>query len=333
MKLAVVGVTGIVGQTMLRVLEERNFEHTKFIAVASEDSVGKEVVFFQKKHKIISVNNLINHELDLAFFSAGREISKEWAPKLAKKGCKIIDNSSYWRMNPNHRLIVPEINAREITKQDLIIANPNCSTIQLLMVLAPLHRLFSVKRVVVSTYQSVTGTGKKAVQQLENEEKNILGEQAYPHQIYNNVLPHCDDFEDNGYTKEEMKLANETKKILDNMISVTATAVRVPVVGGHSEAVNITFEKEADLIKIKDVFQKTPGIKVIDDTQKLKYPMPIYSHNRDEVFVGRIRKDFSQEKSINLWIVADNLRKGAATNSVQIAEYLIKNKFIANHDN
>ncbi len=329
MILAIVGVTGMVGEVMLKVLEERRFPVTDLIPVASESSSGKEVVFLGKKYKIITLEKLLSRNVNVAFFSAGGEVSKHWAPKLAEKGCKVIDNSSYWRMSPKHKLIVPEINGCKLEDTDMIIANPNCSTIQLLMVLAPLHYNFLIQRVVVSTYQSVTGTGRIAVNQLENEEHNIEGEiAAYPYPIYRNALPHCDDFEKNGYTKEEMKLTNETKKILDPDVNVSATAVRIPVVGGHSESVNITFKKDPKLKDILSVLNKTKGVEVIDDVFNNEYPMPITSEGKDEVFVGRIRKDFSFPRSFNMWITADNLRKGAATNAVQIAELLKAKNFI-----
>ena len=264
----------------------------------------------------------------MALFSAGAEISKIWAPKLAKKGCKVIDNSSYWRMCSKHKLIVPEINGNQLSKEDMIIANPNCSTIQMVVALAPLHQKYHVKRVVISTYQSISGTGKKAVEQLQNEEKGITEEKAYPHHIYQNVLPHCDDFTENGYTKEEMKLTNETKKILDANIDVVATAVRVPVIRGHSESVNITFTNEFDLDEVRSVLNQMNGVTVIDNPKQNEYPMPINTYKSDEVFVGRIRRDFTQEKTLNMWIVSDNLRKGAATNTVQIAEHLIENRLV-----
>jgi aspartate-semialdehyde dehydrogenase len=328
MKIAIVGVTGIVGQEMLEVLAERNFPLTELIPVASEKSCGKLVNYLGQDNEVISLSDLQEREVDLALLSAGREVAKIWAPKLAEKGCKVIDNSSYWRMSKKHKLIVPEINGSELEKSDMIIANPNCSTIQLVMALAPLHKKYSVKRVVVSTYQSITGTGKKAVEQLENEEKGINGEMAYPHPIHQNALPHCDFFQENGYTKEEMKLTNETKKILDKSIDVVATAVRVPVVVGHSESVNITFENDFDLDEIRSALNQMDGVVVMDNPNKNEYPMPINVHKKDEVFVGRIRRDFSQEKTLNMWVVADNLRKGAATNTVQIAEYLIKNNLL-----
>ena len=328
MRLAIVGVTGMVGREMLEVLSERNFQLKELIPVASETSSGKTINYLGKEYEIISLNHLIARKVDLALFSAGGEVSKEWAPKLAERGIKIIDNSSFWRMSENHKLIVPEINGKELTNKDMIIANPNCSTIQLVMALAPLHQRFGVKRVVVSTYQSISGTGKKAVEQLENEENGEVSDMVYPYQIYKNTLPHCDDFEDNGYTKEEMKLTNETKKILDEYIDVVATAVRIPVVRGHSESVNITFENDFNLDEIRFALDQMDGVVVVDNPQKNEYPMPINSYKKNEVFVGRIRRDFTQKNTLNIWIVADNLRKGAATNTVQIAEYLIKNKLL-----
>jgi aspartate-semialdehyde dehydrogenase len=328
MKLAIVGVTGMVGRVMLKVLAERNFPITELIPVASEKSCGKAIQYLGKEHTIISLNELLEKEVDLALFSAGGEISKIWAPKLAEKGCKVIDNSSYWRMQTKHKLVIPEINGNILTKEDMIIANPNCSTIQMLMALAPLHKQFGVKRVVVSTYQSISGTGVKAVQQLENEEKGIEGETAYPHPIYQNTLPHCDVFEENGYTKEEMKLTNETKKILDNTIDVTATAVRVPVVVGHSESINVSFEKDFTLDEVCFALSKMQGVELEDNPLTNTYPMPITAKDSDTVFVGRIRRDFSQENTLNMWVVSDNLRKGAATNTIQIAEYLINNKLL-----
>ncbi len=328
MKLAIVGVTGMVGKEMLEVLSERDFPLTELIPVASEKSCGNTISYLGKDIEIVSLDDLMGKEIDLALFSAGGEVSKVWAPKLAAKGVKVIDNSSFWRMLEDHKLIVPEINGATLSREDMIIANPNCSTIQLVMALAPLHKKFGVKRVVVSTYQSITGTGVKAVQQLKNEENGIIGDLAYPHQIYQNALPHCDVFEENGYTKEEMKLTNETKKILDENIEVSATAVRVPVVWGHSESVNITFENDFDLNEVRFALSVMDGVEVLDNPQKNEYPMPITAHKKDAVFVGRIRRDFSQEKTLNMWIVADNLRKGAATNTVQIAEYLIKNNLV-----
>ena len=328
MKLAIVGVTGLVGQEMLEVLAERDFPISELIPVASEKSCGGKIPFKEQAYPIISLSELLERKMDLAFFSAGGVIAKIWAPKLAEIGCKVIDNSSFWRMHKNHKLIVPEINGNVLSNEDMIIANPNCSTIQLVMALAPLHKKYIIKRVVVSTYQSVTGTGRKAVEQLKNEEKGIDGEKAYPYQIYQNALPHCDDFTENGYTKEEMKLTNETKKILDKNIEVTATAVRVPVIGGHSESVNITFENDFDLDEIRIALNSMAGVMVVDNISNNEYPMPINTHKRDVVYVGRIRRDFSQEKTLNMWVVSDNLRKGAATNTVQIAEYLLKKKLI-----
>lgn len=328
MILAIVGVTGMVGKEMLEVLSQRSFPLKELITVASENSCGKAINYLGKNHEIISLNDLLSRKVDLALFSAGAEVSKVWAPKLAERGVKVIDNSSFWRMSKNHKLIVPEINGQELTHEDMIIANPNCSTIQLVMALAPLHQKFGVKRVVVSTYQSISGTGKKAVEQLENEEKGVFGGMVYPYQIYKNTLPHCDVFDDNGYTKEEMKITNETKKILDTCIDVVATAVRVPVVRGHSESVNITFENDFDLDEVRFALNQMPGVVVMDNPQKNEYPMPINSYKKDDVLVGRIRRDFTQKNSLNMWVVADNLRKGAATNTIQIAEYLIENQFL-----
>ena len=328
MKLAIVGVTGLVGQEMLEVLAERDFPISELIPVASEKSCGGKISFKGQAYPIISLSELLERKMDLAVFSAGGVIAKIWAPKLAEIGCKVIDNSSFWRMHKNHKLIVPEINGNVLSNEDMIIANPNCSTIQLVMALAPLHKKYIIKRVVVSTYQSVTGTGRKAVEQLKNEEKGIDGEKAYPYQIYQNALPHCDDFTENGYTKEEMKLTNETKKILDKNIEVTATAVRVPVIGGHSESVNITFENDFDLDEIRIALNSMAGVMVVDNISNNEYPMPINTHKKDAVYVGRTRRDFSQEKTLNMWVVSDNLRKGAATNTVQIAEYLLKKKLI-----
>jgi len=328
MKLAIVGVTGMVGQEILKVLEERNLPITDLIPVASEKSCGKNILFNGKLFEIISLTTLLENPPELALFSAGSEISKIWAPKLAGKGCKVIDNSSYWRMNKNHKLIVPEINGGELEKEDMIIANPNCSTIQLVMALAPLHKKYGVKRVVVSTYQSISGTGIKAVEQLENEELSLEGDMVYPHPIYKNVLPHCDVFLENDYTKEEMKLTNETKKILAQQIEVSATAVRVPVDGGHSESVNVTFENDFEIPELKAVLASMEGVAVLDNPKANEYPMPINTKGKDEVFVGRIRRDFTQENTLNMWVVADNLRKGAATNTVQIAEFLLKNNLL-----
>ncbi len=325
MKVAVVGATGLVGSKMLQVLEERNFPVTKLIPVASERSVGKTIKFRGRRYKIVSMTDAVAKKPDVAIFSAGGSVSKEWAPKFAEVGTVVIDNSSAWRMDPERPLVVPEVNASVLTKKDKIIANPNCSTIQMVVALKPLHDVYKIKRVVVSTYQSVTGTGVKAVNQLLGERKGKPAEKAYPYPIDLNLLPHIDVFTDNGYTKEEMKMVNETKKIMgDDSIRVTSTTVRVPVMGGHSEAVNIEFEREFELNDIRRILENAPGIIVVDDPANLKYPMPIDAHDRDEVFVGRIRRDESQANSLNLWIVADNLRKGAATNAVQIAEYLLE---------
>ena len=324
MRVAVVGVTGMVGEIMLNVLEERNFPITELLPVASARSVGKTITFQGKDYNVIGLEDAVAQAPDFAMFSAGGQTSLDWAPKFAAVGTTVIDNSSAWRMHPDHKLIVPEINADQLTPDDKIIANPNCSTIQMVMALAPIHKRYGIVRVVVSTYQSVTGTGVKAVQQLENEYEGVDGEKAYPHPIHRNALPHCDVFLDNGYTKEEMKLVNETHKILDPNIKVTATAVRIPVVGGHSESVNITLSQAADLDEVRELLNNTPGVVVIDELDNNGYPMPLYAEGKDDVFVGRIRKDESQKEGLNLWIVADNLRKGAATNTVQIAEYLIQ---------
>jgi len=328
MKLAIVGATGLVGKEIIRVIQEKELAYSELFLVASKKSIGKEILVNNKSYMVIGLEKMLEKKPDLALFAAGSEISKEWAPKLAEKGCKVIDNSSYWRMCSKHKLIIPEINGHQITCDDFIIANPNCSTIQLLVAIAPIHKAYTIKRIVVSTYQSVTGTGKKAVDQLNNEEQGISGEMAYPHPIYRNALPHIDSFESNGYTKEEMKIVNETHKILDKNISVTATAVRIPIEGGHCESVNVSFSKDYSLDEIRQILSKTPGLIVLDDVENDIYPMPIKTKGNDEVFVGRIRKDFSQTKTINLWIVADNLRKGAATNTVQIAEYLLNQNLI-----
>jgi aspartate-semialdehyde dehydrogenase len=325
MKVAVVGATGLVGSVMLKVLAERNFPVTELIPVASEKSVGKKITFKGKEYAICSMQQAIDLKPAIALFSAGGNTSLEWAPKFAEVGTYVIDNSSAWRMDPTKKLIVPEVNAQVLTAKDFIIANPNCSTIQMVVVLNPLHKKYNIKRVVVSTYQSVTGTGVKAVEQLENERKGIKGEMAYKYQIDKNCLPQIDVFMDNGYTKEEMKMVNETKKIMqDDAIQLTATCVRVPVMGGHSESVNIEFEKEIDLDEVKNILSQTSGVVVQDDVAKFIYPMPIDADGKDEIFVGRIRRDESKPNTINLWIVADNLRKGAATNAVQIAEYLLE---------
>lgn len=329
MKVAIIGATGMVGEVMLKVLAERNFPISELIVVASDKSLGKEIEFKVKKYKVIGLEEALNQVPDIALFSAGGQTSLNWAPKFAEKGTTVIDNSSAWRMDGSKKLIVPEINADSLTSKDKIIANPNCSTIQLVMALAPLHKKYKIKRVVVSTYQSITGTGVKAVQQLENEFKGETGEMAYKYQIHKNAIPQCDVFEENGYTKEEMKLVRETQKILNDMtISVTATAVRIPVVGGHSEAVNVEFEKDFHLSEVRQILHQTQGIKLQDNLDTFTYPMPLYSQGKDEVFVGRIRRDESQPNSLNMWIVADNLRKGAATNTVQIAEYLVKHNLI-----
>ncbi|HBB92643.1 MAG: aspartate-semialdehyde dehydrogenase [Bacteroidetes bacterium GWF2_49_14] len=366
MKIAVVGATGLVGSKMLQVLEERNFPVTELIPVASEKSVGKKIIFRKQEYTVVSMQDAINRKPAVAIFSAGGNTSLEWAPKFAAAGITVIDNSSAWRMDPSKKLVIPEINAHLLTVDDKIIANPNCSTIQMLVALAPLHRAYKIKRLVISTYQSVTGTGVKALRQLEAEEvasaalssRRMPGSplpepgdpgirrddnpvraglsagpevsvRAYPHQIHRNCIPQCDVFTDNGYTKEEMKMVNETRKILgDDSIMATATTVRVPVVGGHSEAVNIEFHNEYDINDIRKILSEAPGCIVQDDPSKSIYPMALTAHERDEVFVGRIRRDESQPKSLNLWIVSDNLRKGAATNAVQIAEYLISQKLV-----
>ena len=324
MKVAVVGATGLVGTVMLKVLEERNFPLTELLPVASAKSAGKTIRFKGKDVKILTIDEAIAAKPDIALFSAGGGTSLTEAPRFAEVGTVVIDNSSAWRMDPDKKLVVPEVNAHVLTKQDKIIANPNCSTIQMVVVLEPLHKKYGIKRVVVSTYQSVTGTGVKAVEQLMNERKGISGEMAYPHTIDLNVIPHIDVFLENGYTKEEMKMIVETKKIMgDESIQVTATTVRIPVMGGHSESVNIEFEKDFDLAEVRQLLAQEAGIVVVDDPSNLKYPMPKDAHEKDEVFVGRIRRDESQKNTLNLWIVADNLRKGAATNAVQIAEYLL----------
>jgi aspartate-semialdehyde dehydrogenase len=332
MKIAVVGATGLVGTKMLEVLAERNFPVSELIPVASEKSVGKQIVFNGKNFTVCSMTEAIEKRPEIALFSAGGSTSLEWAPKFAENGITVIDNSSAWRMDPSKKLIVPEVNAAVLQKTDRIIANPNCSTIQMVVVLNPLHKKYKIKRVVVSTYQSVTGTGVKAVDQLMNERKNgSSAEMAYKYKIDMNAIPQIDVFLENGYTKEEMKMVNETRKIMgDNTIAVTATTVRIPVMGGHSESVNVEFENEFDLEGIFSLLKNTPGIIVEDDIKNQVYPMPMNAHNKDEVFVGRIRRDESQTKTLNLWIVADNLRKGAATNAVQIAEYLIKHKLLQN---
>ncbi len=329
MKVAVVGATGLVGTKMLEVLAERNFPVTELIPVASERSVGKEVEFKGNKYKIVSMTDAIAAKPAVAIFSAGGSTSLEWAPKFAEAGIRVIDNSSAWRMDETKKLVVPEVNAYELTKDDYIIANPNCSTIQMVVALQPLHKKYGVKRVVVSTYQSVTGTGKKAVDQLMNERSGKEGEMAYKYKIDLNALPQIDVFLDNGYTKEEMKMVKETMKIMgDDNIRVTATTVRIPVMGGHSESVNIEFENEFDVAELKQVLSEAPGIVVQDDPSQQIYPMPLWAHDKDDVFVGRIRRDETQPKTVNMWIVSDNLRKGAATNAIQIAEYLNANNLL-----
>lgn len=330
MKIAVVGATGLVGSKMLQVLEERNFPVTELIPVASEKSIGKEVAFKGKKYKVVSAEDAIAAKPDIALFSAGGGTSLSLAPQFAEAGITVIDNSSAWRMDPDKKLVVPEVNANVITINDKIIANPNCSTVQMVLVLNPLHKKYKIKRVVVSTYQSVTGTGVKAVQQMENERNNVKGEMAYKYPIDKNALPHIDVFLDNGYTKEEMKMVNETRKIIgDDSINVTATCVRIPVVGGHSESVNIEFENDFDLDAVKEILSNSPGVVVEDDVANFIYPMPLTAHEKDETFVGRIRRDETQPKTLNCWIVSDNLRKGAATNAVQIAEYLLENNLLS----
>ncbi|WP_264560105.1 aspartate-semialdehyde dehydrogenase [Flavobacterium sp. N2270] len=329
MKVAVVGATGMVGEIMLKVLAERNFPVTELIPVASEKSVGKEIEWNGKSYKVVGLQTAVEMRPDIALFSAGGETSLEWAPKFAEVGTTVIDNSSAWRMDPSKKLVVPEINASSLTKEDKIIANPNCSTIQMVLTLAPLHAKYKIKRVVVSTYQSITGTGVKAVQQLESEYAGTKGEMAYKYQIHRNAIPQCDVFEENGYTKEEMKLVRETQKILnDKTIAVTATAVRVPIVGGHSEAVNVQFENDFEVNEIREILHNTSGITLQDNLDAFTYPMPLYAEGKDDVFVGRIRRDESQPNTLNMWIVADNLRKGAATNTIQIAEYLVANKLV-----
>ena len=330
MKLAVVGATGMVGEVMLKVFSERQLPIKEILLVASERSVGKTLNFMGKQHTVIGLQTAVDECPDIALFSAGGDTSRLWAPKFAAVGTTVIDNSSAWRMDKTKKLIVPEINADSLTKEDKIIANPNCSTIQMVIALAPLHKKYGIKRLVISTYQSITGTGVKAVTQLDNEYNNEKGEMAYPYPIHRNAIPQCDVFEENNYTKEEMKLVNETHKILnDTSIGITATAIRIPVVGGHSESVNIAFKNDFELNEIRKILHETPGVTVQDNPDTLTYPMPIYAEGKDAVFVGRIRRDFSQENSLNIWIVADNLRKGAATNTVQIAEYLIEKDLLS----
>jgi aspartate-semialdehyde dehydrogenase len=329
MKVAVVGATGLVGTKMLQVLAERNFPVTELVPVASERSVGKEVSFNGKNYKIVSMTDAIAAKPAVAIFSAGGNTSLEWAPKFADAGITVIDNSSAWRLDPSKPLIVPEINADVLTAEDKIIANPNCSTIQMVVALNPLHKKYIIKRIVVSTYQSVSGTGIKAVNQLMNERKGINGEMAYHYQIDLNAIPQIDVFMENGYTKEEMKMVNETRKIMrDDTIRLTSTTVRIPVMGGHSEAVNVEFEKDYELQEVREILRSSPGIKVVDDPSNFQYPMPLHAQDKDEVFVGRLRRDESQANSLNMWVVSDNLRKGAATNAVQIAEYLVSKELL-----
>ena len=329
MKIAVVGATGLVGQVMLEVLNARGFQFDELLLVASERSVGKTISFQSKNYTVISLEEAVSRRPDIALFSAGGDTSLAWAPKFAEVGCRVIDNSSAWRMNPDHKLVVPEINAHELTKDDFIIANPNCSTIQMVMALAPLHRAYTIDRIVVSTYQSVSGTGVKAVQQLENEEKGVYGDRAYAHPIYRNALPHCDVFLADGFTKEEQKLMQEPKKILgDQDLKITATAVRIPTAGGHSEAINVSFKRDFELSEVRRLLEESEGVVVQDDVSQNLYPMPATAHQKDEVFVGRIRRDPSQANTLNLWVVADNLRKGAATNAIQIAEYLVAQSLV-----
>ncbi len=328
MKVAVVGATGLVGTKMIQVLEERNFPITELIPVASERSVGKEISYKGKIFKVVSMQTAIDMKPAIALFSAGGSTSLEWAPKFAAAGITVIDNSSAWRMDATKKLVVSEINASLLSAADKIIANPNCSTIQMVVALNPLHKKYKIQRIVVSTYQSVTGTGVKAVDQLMNERKGIKGEMAYPYPIDLNVIPQIDVFTDNGYTKEEMKMVNETKKIMDHNIRVTATTVRIPVMGGHSESVNVEFENEFEMEEVRNILQNAPGVLLVDDVKNLKYPMPMDARDKDDVFVGRLRRDETQAKTLNMWIVSDNLRKGAATNAIQIAEYLAEKKLI-----
>lgn len=329
MRVAVVGATGMVGSVLLKVLREQNFPITELIPVASEKSVGIQIEFGGLSFPVVNLETAVAMKPDVAIFSAGGETSLEWAPIFAEVGTTVIDNSSAWRMDPTKKLIIPEINGHLLTAEDKIIANPNCSTIQMVMVLAPLHAKYTIKRVVVSTYQSITGTGVKAVQQLENEYQGIKGEMAYKYQIHKNAIPQCDSFEENGYTKEEMKLVRETQKIIgDSSLAVTATAIRIPVVGGHSEAVNVEFSTDFDLAELRNILENTDGVIVQDDKETFSYPMPLFAQGKDEVFVGRIRRDESRANAVNMWIVSDNLRKGAATNTIQIAEYLVAHKLL-----
>jgi len=328
MKLAVVGITGMVGQEMIDVLEEMNFQIDEFIPVASERSIGKMIEYNGSKYEVVGMEDAVKLKPNIAIFSAGGSVSLEWAPKFSEVGTTVIDNSSAWRMDETKKLIIPEINGGILTKSDKIIANPNCSTIQMLMALYPIQRKYGITRIVVSTYQSITGTGIKAVNQLENEYKGESGDMAYNYRIHQNAIPHCDDFLENGYTKEEMKLVNETNKIFNSEISITATAVRIPVMGGHSESVNITLENSFNLKELVDELKSFNGLEVKDDPSSNLYPMPFFSRGSNNVYVGRIRKDFSCENSLNLWVVADNLRKGAATNAVQIAKHIVENNLV-----
>jgi aspartate-semialdehyde dehydrogenase len=330
MKIALIGATGMVGGVMLEILKERNFPFDELFLVASESSIGKKIMFLNKTYLVIGLEEAVQKSPDIAIFSAGGETSLNWAPKFAENGTFVIDNSSTWRMDKTKKLIIPEINGDLLTKDDKIIANPNCSTIQMLMVLSPIHKKYGIKRVVVSTYQSITGTGMIALSQLENEYKGIKGEMAYKYPIHQNAIPHCDDFLSNGYTKEEMKLSNETHKILDKTIKVSATAIRIPVIGGHSESINLSLNNPFEIEDIKTLLDNTTGVELKDDIDNFDYPMPLYSKGKDEVFVGRIRKDFSEKNSLNLWVVADNLRKGAATNTIQIAEKIIEKGYLNN---
>ncbi|MBT4062496.1 MAG: aspartate-semialdehyde dehydrogenase [Flavobacteriaceae bacterium] len=330
MKIALIGATGMVGGVMLEILKERNFPFDELFLVASESSIGKKIMFLNKTYLVIGLEEAVQKGPDIAIFSAGGETSLNWAPKFAENGTFVIDNSSTWRMDKTKKLIIPEINGDLLTKDDKIIANPNCSTIQMLMVLSPIHKKYGIKRVIVSTYQSITGTGMIALSQLENEYKGIKGEMAYKYPIHQNAIPHCDDFLSNGYTKEEMKLSNETHKILDKTIKVSATAIRIPVIGGHSESINLSLNNPFEIEDIKTLLDNTTGVELKDDIDNFDYPMPLYSKGKDEVFVGRIRKDFSEKNSLNLWVVADNLRKGAATNTIQIAEKIIEKGYLNN---
>ena len=328
MKIAIVGATGMVGNVILEIIKERNFHFDELFLVASKSSIGRKIDFLNKTYDVIGIEEALLHVPDIAIFSAGGETSLKWAPKFSEIGTTVIDNSSAWRMDNSKKLIIPEINGSSLDAGDKIISNPNCSTIQMLMVLAPIHEKFKIKRVVVSTYQSVTGSGVKALNQLNNEYNGKKGEMAYNYPIHQNVIPHCDDFLPNGYTKEEMKLSNETHKILDSNIKVSATAVRVPVIGGHSESINLTLSNSFEISNIVQLLSNIPGLVLKNDSASLEYPMPLFSKGKDDVFVGRIRKDFSEKNSLNLWVVADNLRKGAATNTIQIAEYLIEKKIL-----